>query len=80
MPMHAEDWKQLLVLSHALATGGHHSGAARIVPNLEGGGFIQIRESTARMSKARAASLIEYTVAWATAQGIPLSAPQQEAA
>ncbi len=69
--MDAEDWKALLVLSHAIATGGL-DGQLRMVPDLEGKGFVQLRESTARMSKARSSSLIEYTIAWAATHGIVL--------
>lgn len=69
--MDAEDWKALLILSHAIAAGGP-DGALRLVPDLEGKGFIQLRESSARMTKERSSSLIEYTVAWATSHGIEL--------
>ncbi len=69
--MDAEDWKALLIVSHAIATGGKE-GALRLVPDLEGKGFIQLRESSARMSKERSSSLIEYTIAWAASRGIPL--------
>jgi hypothetical protein len=72
--MDAEDWKALLVVSHAVATQG--KGGLRLVPDLEGRGLVQLRESTARMSKARASSLIEYVTSWAVAQGIPLSEMQ----
>lgn len=67
--MDAEDWKQILVLSHAIATAG---GSVRMVPDLEGHGYIQLRESTAKMNKGRGSSLIEYTIAWAVAHDIPL--------
>ena len=68
--MDAEDWKALLVVSHAVATQGE--GGLRLVPDLEGRGLVQLRESTARMSKERASSLIEYEQAWATQRGIQL--------
>lgn len=55
----ADEWKVLLVSGHAVAT----KLGAEIVPGLEGE-FVNIRESTARMSKSRASSLIEYTIAW----------------
>jgi hypothetical protein len=58
-PRTADEWKVLLVSGHAVAT----KLGAEIVPGLEGE-FVNIRESTARMSKARASSLIEYTIAW----------------
>jgi hypothetical protein len=75
MPMTAEDWKQLLVLSHAVATDG---GGVRLTKDLEGSGLVQLRESTARMSKARATSLIDYVIAWATAQGIQITIPERQ--
>ena len=74
MPMTADDWKQLLVLSHAVATDG---GGVRLTKDLEGSGLVQLRESTARMSKARATSLIDYVIAWATAQGIQITIPER---
>lgn len=69
MTMDAESWKALLVVSHAAATT---EGGVRLVPDLEGSGLVQLRESTATMSKARASSLIEYVQAWAAGQGIEL--------
>lgn len=58
-PRTADEWKVLLVSGHAVAT----KLGAEIVPGLEGE-FVNIRESTARMTKSRASSLIEYTIAW----------------
>jgi hypothetical protein len=58
-PRSAAEWKVLFVSGHAVATGQ----GADIVPGLEGE-FVNIRESTARMSKARSSSLIEYAQAW----------------
>jgi hypothetical protein len=60
-----DQWKVLLVSGHAHAT----KEGAEIVPGLEGE-FVNIRESTATMSKARGSSLIEYTLAWGTQQGV----------
>lgn len=74
MKMSADDWKQLLVLSHAMATDG---SGVRLTKDLEGHGLVQLRESTARMSKARATSLIEYVISWATAQGIKITVPER---
>lgn len=64
----AMQWKVLLVSGHAIAT----KEQAEIVPGLEGE-FINIRESTALMSKKRGASLIEYTLAFCAQQGVNLS-------
>ena len=59
-PRDAAAWKVLLVSGHAVAT----KDTAEIVPGLEGE-FINIRESTASMSKTRGSSLIEYAQAFA---------------
>lgn len=72
--MDADDWKALLILSHATATKGE-GGKLRLVPDLEGEGYVQLRESSARMSVARSSSLIEYVVSWAAKQGIALADP-----
>lgn len=69
MTMDAESWKALLVVSHAAATA---EGSIRLVPDLEGKGLVQLRESTATMSKERASSLIEYVMAWAAQNGVEL--------
>ena len=55
----AQQWKVLLVSGHAVAT----KQTAEIVPGLEGE-FVNIRESTALMSKSRGSSLIEYSLAF----------------
>jgi hypothetical protein len=56
----------LLVSGHATAT----KEGSEILPGLEGE-FVNIRESTALMSKKRGASLIEYTLAYAAMNQIP---------
>lgn len=66
-PRTADQWKVLLVSGHAVAT----KEGAEVVPGLEGE-FINIRESTASMSKRRTASLIEYTLAFCAAMGVEL--------
>lgn len=63
----AQQWKVLFVSGHAIATGI----GADVVPGLEGE-FVNIRESTAVMSKKRGASLIEYVQAWAAENGVDL--------
>ena len=57
----ADQWKVLFISGHAIATGR----GADMVPGLEGE-FVNIRESSARMSVARMTSLIEYINAWMT--------------
>jgi len=64
----AEEWKVLLITAHSVATGR----AVEIVPNLEDGSPVQLRESSAGMSKERGSSLIEYVLAWCAAHGIKL--------
>ena len=64
----AAQWKVLLVSGHAIAT----SEGAEIVPGLENE-FVNLRESTALMSKKRGASLIEYTLAFCASNGIKLN-------
>lgn len=54
----AGEWKILLISGHSVATGQ----GAEIIPGLENE-FVNIRESSARMGKARASSLIEYSEA-----------------
>ena len=67
----AAQWKVLLVSGHAVAT----NESAEIIPGLEGE-FVNIRESTALMSKRRGASLIEYTIAFGAQQGVRFTAPE----
>lgn len=61
----AEQWKVLLVSGHAMAT----KEGADLVPGLENE-FVNLRESTAAMSKKRCASLIEYTLAFCAMRGV----------
>lgn len=67
------EWKVLLVSGHAVAT----NEGSDIVPGLEGE-FINLRESTAAMSKRRGASLIEYSIAYALSNGVQLREPEHE--
>lgn len=64
----AAQWKVLLVSGHAVAT----KEGSEIVPGLEGE-FVNLRESTAAMSKKRGASLIEYTLAYMAMNDIHIS-------
>ena len=67
-PRDAAQWKVLLVSGHAVAT----KEGSEIVPGLEGE-FVNLRESTALMSKKRGASLIEYTLAFMAMNDIHIS-------
>ena len=71
-PRKAEEWKVLLVSGHAKAT----KQEADVVPGLEGE-LVNLRESTARMSRARASSLIEYTLAFCAEHGVALRDARQ---
>jgi hypothetical protein len=53
------EWKVLLVSGHAIAT----KEGAEVVAGLEGE-YVNLRESTALMTKSRGSSLIEYTQAF----------------
>jgi hypothetical protein len=66
----ADQWKVLLVSAHAVAT----KEGGEIIPGLEGE-FVNIRESTALMSKGRAASLIDYVSAFGDSRGVVWSEP-----
>jgi hypothetical protein len=66
----ADEWKVLIVSGHAVAT----KEGSEVVPGIEGE-WINIRESTALMSKARGASLIEYAICFATMNDIRISEP-----
>jgi hypothetical protein len=76
--MSAESWKALLIVSHAIATNEGGDIKIALVPDLEGQGLVQLRESSARMSKARASSLLDYVIAWATTQGIAITVPNRD--
>lgn len=58
-------WKVLFISDHAMAT----NQKADVVPGLEGE-FVNIRESSAKMSVSRMASLIEYVTAYGIANGV----------
>lgn len=69
----AEQWKVLFISGHAIATGR----GSDMIPGLEGE-FVNIRESSARMSVARMTSLIEYIIAWCAERGIDTSGAQSQ--
>ncbi|MGQ3213815.1 MAG: recombination protein NinB [Shinella sp.] len=69
----ADEWKVLLVSAHTVATkDAPDAQKPEIVPGLEGE-FVNIRESTARMSVKRAASLITYAIAFCDTNGVHLT-------
>lgn len=61
-------WKVLLISGHTVATGG----TTEVVAGLEGE-FVNVRESSAQMSKSRGSSLIEYSMAMASHLNVPLT-------
>lgn len=63
-----EQWKVLLVSGHSVAT----KQGSEMVPGLEGE-WCNLRESTAKMSTKRMASLIEYVIAYCVENAIVLS-------
>jgi hypothetical protein len=62
-----EEWKAIIVSGHSVATGN----GGEVIPGIEGE-FVAIRESTASMSVARAASLIDYLEAFCVSNGVEL--------
>jgi hypothetical protein len=58
-PRTAAQWKVLFISGHAAATGL----GADVIPGLEGE-FINVRESSASMTKSRISSVIEYAKAF----------------
>lgn len=65
-----EQWKVLLISGHAVAT----KMGSEMVPGLEGE-WCNLRESSAKMSVKRMASLIEYTLAYCANNGVVIHAP-----
>lgn len=63
-----DEWKALIVSAHSVAT----QSGGEVVPGIEGE-FVAIRESTASMSVRRAASLIEYLIAFCVENGVELT-------
>lgn len=74
-PRSLDEWKVLLISGHAVAT----KEGAEMVPGLEGE-FLNIRESSARMSIKRMNSLIEYSYAFGVSIGVRFTAQEHETA
>lgn len=68
----AEDWK--LVFMSALKR------ELRMVPNLEGTGYVQLGRSSSDLSKAEMADLITLILEYGDRNGVVFSAPQERAA
>lgn len=69
----AEQWKVIFISAHSIAT----KEGGEILAGLEGE-FVNIRESSARMTVRRMNSLIEYMQAWGTENGIVWSDPEPQ--
>ncbi len=61
-------WKMLLISGHAIAT----KQGSEMCPGIEGE-WLNLRESSAAMSKARMSSLIEYSIAFYENQPIKIN-------
>ena len=66
-------WKVIMVSAHAIATGEPNE----MVIGIEGE-VVNLRESTAAMSKKRFASLVDYVMAWGAMNGVVFSEPNEE--
>ena len=69
-----EEIKVLLVSAHAMATRRE----SEVVEGFEGEP-VQLRESTAQMSKERLSSLLEYSIAFCATHGIALRTDRDDA-
>lgn len=65
-------WKVIMVSAHAIAT----VEPAEMVIGLEGE-VVNLRESTAAMSKKRFSSLMEYVLAWGANNDVKFSEPER---
>lgn len=72
-PRTAGEWKVLLVSGHAVAT----KEGVDIIPGLENE-FVNVRDETSKMTRARGASLITYAQAFCDLNGVRLSASEYQ--
>jgi hypothetical protein len=84
----AEDWKRLLVdafvrvmreMAKADGKPDPFPGQGRVMPNLDGTGFVQLGVQTRRFSKSIARDFIEYLYAYGCDNLVPWSEPAMEA-
>lgn len=68
-------WKTIMVSAHAIAT----QQPAEMVIGIEGE-VVNLRESTATMSKARFNSLLDYVLAWGAMNGVRFRTDAREVA
>ena len=64
-PRGKDEWKILLISGHGVVTGR----GSDVVAGIEGE-LVNLRESSARMSKSRMSSLIDYSLAYVSNEGI----------
>lgn len=72
LTLSADDWK--LIMLDALSKG------MRIVPNVNGDGFINLGRSSSRLSKAEFSDLIELIYAFGAERGVVWSDPSERSA
>lgn len=65
----AEDFKRLLVHQFAKEIG---LDAGRIVPSLDGTGFVQLGMQTRNFTKEQASEFLEWLYAWAAQNGVTI--------
>lgn len=65
-----KQWKVLFISAHAIETGEESDIVAGLT-----GEFVNLRESSAEMSIARMASVIEYVTCWGAQNGITFREP-----
>ncbi len=71
-----EDWKRLLIDAFArikVAEGSPLRGWGRILPNLDGSGFVQLGVQSRDFKKAEASEFVEYLYAWGTGNDVAWS-------
>ena len=66
----AEDFKRLLVHQFAKEIG---LDAGRIVPSLDGTGFVQLGMQTRNFTKEQASEFLEWLYAWAAQNGVEIN-------
>ena len=66
----AEDFKRLLVWQWAADTG---RTASKIVPSLDGSGFVQLGLQTREFTKSDASEFTEFCLAWAAQNGVTIN-------
>lgn len=66
----SEDFKRLLVHQYAKDAG---LDAGRIVPSLDGTGFVQLGMQTRNFTKEQASEFLEWLYAWSATNGVEIS-------